>query len=85
MEYNVTMYSVTISRETSAINSAHTASRCRHMAGLRDFPSRSLVDVHLVTFGEPLIRLSVPRGIPMAHTRSFDAYVGGSELNVAID
>lgn len=42
------------------------------------------MDVHLVTFGEPLIRLSVPRGIPMAHTRSFDAYVGGSELNVAI-
>lgn len=42
------------------------------------------MDVQLVTFGESLIRLSVPRGIPVAHTRSFDAYVGGSELNVAI-
>ena len=38
----------------------------------------------LVTFGEAMIRLTTPVGVPLEATTSFEAPVGGAELNVAI-
>ena len=38
----------------------------------------------LVTFGEAMVRLSAPAEQRLEQTRSFDAYPGGSELNVAV-
>ncbi|MFB6160206.1 MAG: PfkB family carbohydrate kinase [Haloferacaceae archaeon] len=38
----------------------------------------------LVTFGEAMLRLSPPPGERLAAARSFDAYVGGAESNVAV-
>jgi len=40
--------------------------------------------MQLVTFGEAMLRLTPPRHQSLAETRSFDIYVGGSELNVAV-
>lgn len=37
----------------------------------------------LVTFGETMLRLSPPRGQPLARTDSLDLHVGGAESNVA--
>lgn len=39
----------------------------------------------LVTFGETMIRLSVPMGKRLENTASLDVTVGGSEMNVAVD
>src|SRR5919205_3493095 len=38
----------------------------------------------LVTFGEAMVRLTPPNFQRLEQTRTFDAYVGGSELNVAV-
>lgn len=38
----------------------------------------------LVTFGEAMVRLTPPGFQRLEQTRSFDAYVGGAELNVAV-
>jgi 2-dehydro-3-deoxygluconokinase len=38
----------------------------------------------LVTFGEAMVRLTPPTAAPIEEATSFDAYVGGSELNVAV-
>ena len=38
----------------------------------------------LVTFGEAMVRLTPPDFRRLEQTRSFDAYVGGGELNVAV-
>ena len=38
----------------------------------------------LVTFGETMIRLSVPLGKRLENTQTLDVTVGGSEMNVAI-
>jgi 2-dehydro-3-deoxygluconokinase len=38
----------------------------------------------LVTFGEAMVRLTPPGFQRLEHARSFDAYVGGAELNVAV-
>ena len=38
----------------------------------------------LVTFGEAMVRLTPPTATPLEDATSFDAYVGGSELNVAV-
>ena len=38
----------------------------------------------LVTFGEAMVRLSAPAEQRLDEARSFDAYAGGSELNVAV-
>ena len=38
----------------------------------------------LVTFGEAMVRLSAPPDQRLEQARSFDAYAGGSELNVAV-
>ena len=38
----------------------------------------------LVTFGEAMVRLTPPGSQRLEQTRSFDAYVGGGELNVAV-
>ena len=38
----------------------------------------------LVTFGEAMVRLTPPGLQRLEQTRSFDAYVGGAELNVAV-
>ena len=38
----------------------------------------------LVTFGEAMVRLTPPTAAPLEDAGSFDAYVGGSELNVAV-
>ena len=38
----------------------------------------------LVTFGEAMMRLSPPAGQSIEDTSSFDAWVGGAELNVAV-
>jgi 2-dehydro-3-deoxygluconokinase len=38
----------------------------------------------LVTFGEAMVRLTPPDFQRLEQTRSFDAYVGGGELNVAV-
>jgi 2-dehydro-3-deoxygluconokinase len=40
--------------------------------------------MQLVTFGEAMLRLTPPSHRALAETRSFDVYVGGSELNVAV-
>jgi len=37
----------------------------------------------LVTFGEAMVRLTPPERGRLEDARSFDAYVGGAELNVA--
>lgn len=44
----------------------------------------SIVPMDLVTFGEAMLRLSPPDLQRIEQTRSFDAYVGGAELNVAV-
>jgi 2-dehydro-3-deoxygluconokinase len=38
----------------------------------------------LVTFGEAMVRLTPPASQRLEQARSFDAYVGGGELNVAV-
>lgn len=38
----------------------------------------------LVTFGEAMVRLTPPNSQRLEQTRSFDVYVGGGELNVAV-
>ena len=38
----------------------------------------------LVTFGEAMVRLTPPNFQRLEQTRTFDAYVGGGELNVAV-
>jgi 2-dehydro-3-deoxygluconokinase len=38
----------------------------------------------LVTFGEAMVRLSPPEHQSLEEARSFDAYIGGAELNVAV-
>ena len=38
----------------------------------------------LVTFGEAMLRLTPPGSQKLAQAKSFDAYVGGAELNVAV-
>src|SRR6059058_654350 len=38
----------------------------------------------LVTFGEAMVRLTPPGSQRLEQARSFDAYVGGGELNVAV-
>ena len=38
----------------------------------------------LVTFGEAMVRLTPPDFQRLEQARSFDAYVGGGELNVAV-
>jgi 2-dehydro-3-deoxygluconokinase len=38
----------------------------------------------VVTFGEAMVRLSPPNFQRLEQTRSFDLYVGGAELNVAV-
>jgi 2-dehydro-3-deoxygluconokinase len=38
----------------------------------------------LVTFGEAMVRLTPPNFQRIEQTRTFDAYVGGGELNVAV-
>jgi len=38
----------------------------------------------LVTFGEAMLRLTPPGSQALAHAKSFDMYVGGAELNVAV-
>jgi 2-dehydro-3-deoxygluconokinase len=38
----------------------------------------------LVTFGEAMLRLTPPGSQSLAQAKSFDAYVGGAELNVAV-
>src|SRR5687768_17890332 len=38
----------------------------------------------LVTFGEAMVRLTPPAFQRLEQTHSFDAYVGGGELNVAV-
>ncbi len=38
----------------------------------------------LVTFGEAMVRLTPPSSQRIEQARSFDAYVGGGELNVAV-
>jgi 2-dehydro-3-deoxygluconokinase len=38
----------------------------------------------LVTFGEAMVRLTPPNSQRLEQARSFDAYVGGGELNVAV-
>jgi len=40
--------------------------------------------MHLVTFGEAMLRLTPPGHQPLARAKSFDFYVGGAELNVAV-
>lgn len=40
--------------------------------------------MELVTFGEGLLRLTPPGHQPLAQAKSFDVYVGGAELNVAV-
>ncbi|MGI6038243.1 MAG: sugar kinase [Limnochordia bacterium] len=37
-----------------------------------------------VSFGEVMLRLTVPKGHSLGETKTFEVYVGGSELNVAI-
>ena len=44
----------------------------------------SIVPMDLVTFGEAMLRLSPPDLQRIEQARSFDAYVGGAELNVAV-
>ena len=38
----------------------------------------------LVTFGEAMVRLTPPAFQRLEQAHSFDAYVGGGELNVAV-
>src|SRR5688500_18209217 len=38
----------------------------------------------LVTFGEAMVRLTPPNFQRLEQARSFDAHVGGAELNVAV-
>jgi len=38
----------------------------------------------LVTFGEAMVRLTPPNFQRIEQARTFDAYVGGGELNVAV-
>ena len=40
--------------------------------------------MHLVTFGEAMVRLTPPAFQRLEQAHSFDAYVGGGELNVAV-
>ena len=40
--------------------------------------------MELVTFGEAMLRLTPPGNQPLARAKSFDVYVGGAELNVAV-
>jgi 2-dehydro-3-deoxygluconokinase len=40
--------------------------------------------MELVTFGEAMLRLTPPSNQPLAQAKSFDVYVGGAELNVAV-
>src|SRR5439155_25117321 len=40
--------------------------------------------MQLVTFGEAMLRLTPPGNQTLAQTKSFDVYVGGAELNVAV-
>ena len=38
----------------------------------------------VITFGEAMLRLTPPDHRSLAQTKSFDVYVGGAELNVAV-
>jgi 2-dehydro-3-deoxygluconokinase len=40
--------------------------------------------MELVTFGEAMLRLTPPGNQPLAQAKTFDVYVGGAELNVAV-
>ena len=39
---------------------------------------------HVVCFGEMLLRLSPPAGMPLSRAHTLDLHVGGAEANVAM-
>jgi 2-dehydro-3-deoxygluconokinase len=62
-------------------------SRSSHggILGLTDWPGKPVrLRMDLVTFGEAMVRLTPPNFQRLDQARSFDAFVGGGELNVAV-
>src|SRR5438477_6882285 len=49
-----------------------------------DVPPQVKLRMDLVTFGEAMVRLTPPNFQRLEQARSFDVYVGGGELNVAV-